>query len=633
MTTRLLLLLCCVPIFLAAQPTLTLDYFFQNGKYEYRFLDIESSVLDVKGADVTWDFSKGDLQHQFTYELLEWPSGNNENLGYIIDTQSIPDKVNKLRIQGFGFNTLKYEFYAVDSSIHLLKRGHVDYDIGSVEDINTLNPTIIFPPELSYQAQFIDSTNYYINKDDTTSTTITLHYSGYGTFIHPDGTILCDVIQFSRTAPNHNGSLITTTYWYSKEARSPLAIHTDYGGESEIKRIEIKTIDFFNITEQELVLDTIQTINATKNCEFRVNFFPTTTCTEWNYDKVYIDYFNDGMINDTATFSPNTILQNDFKIGTHRLLFINDTDNQKIEKIFVVLDKRGPSIVNCCPGIPYAHLHFSNNSSHLEIKPTDFSTFTDNNCEGNLTLRIWLYDPNQDSPLDPDSLTLDQILNDLPETYFLKCFEERDQIYSAFVFAIDEAGNYNWSFQELFVESSNCSPICQIDELTKFSFQDINGQVIPDIQTVAYKKLALVDSLYQLRICLDDTFPTNFRPTPFEIPNIIEEVSTYDLLLIQQHILGKKTFTTFPQFAAADVNFSGTITTFDLLLIKEAILGKRNEFPNQTNWVFFEKEHNLLDKQPNIDVFPLSFAGDKYFELKDTTYHFLGIKLGDVSGQ
>lgn len=230
----------------------------------------------------------------------------------------------------------------------------------------------------------------------------------------------------------------------------------------------------------------------------------------------------------------------------------------------------------------------------------------------------------------PDSLSIDEILTTLSDSVFINCFEEQEKHFGGLLYAFDAAGNWSKSEFWLTVFSNNCIYYCPTETFTKLSFKDSKGNSLDQIIAPAYgKEMEIQDSLYLYRVCTADT--TLNRLNFYRKSNILEGVSTFDLLLIQQHILGKKPFTTFQQFAAADVNFSGDITAFDILTIKRTILGFNSNFNYGTNWIFYEKNKDLETQQPNIDVLPLHLWEEKRFALKDTTYYFLGVKLGNVS--
>jgi hypothetical protein len=95
-------------------------------------------------------------------------------------------------------------------------------------------------------------------------------------------------------------------------------------------------------------------------------------------------------------------------------------------------------------------------------------------------------------------------------------------------------------------------------------------------------------------------------------------ISTYDLLLINRHILGIRPLISKYSFVAADVNNSGSITTLDMVLLKKMILQIEKIFPNNNNWHFFDK---LGQEKISISTLtPLNLG------------EIIGIKTGDVSG-
>ncbi len=91
-------------------------------------------------------------------------------------------------------------------------------------------------------------------------------------------------------------------------------------------------------------------------------------------------------------------------------------------------------------------------------------------------------------------------------------------------------------------------------------------------------------------------------------------VTTFDLVLIQRHILGIESLDTPEKMLAADVNQSGTITTLDLVAIRRVILEIDEIFPAGKSWLFTPN---------NIQTGNLIPSG--------FNQTFIGIKLGDVN--
>lgn len=109
-------------------------------------------------------------------------------------------------------------------------------------------------------------------------------------------------------------------------------------------------------------------------------------------------------------------------------------------------------------------------------------------------------------------------------------------------------------------------------------------------------------------------------------------VTTLDMLLISQHVLGKKRLSSPYQLLAADVNQSGTISTIDLIKIRRVILHLDTTFEGGKTWLFVDAKHRFKDpNNPWAEVIPSSLQfNDLDRSVQDAG--FIGIKLGDVNG-
>lgn len=107
-------------------------------------------------------------------------------------------------------------------------------------------------------------------------------------------------------------------------------------------------------------------------------------------------------------------------------------------------------------------------------------------------------------------------------------------------------------------------------------------------------------------------------------------VTTYDMYLIGQHILGITEFTDAYTLLAADVNRSGSITAFDLTNIRRGLLGLDQDFGGQPGWRFIDPT-----VQPEVSDDPLTFAWDRKAHLSlfngSGTAELIAIKVGDVN--
>jgi len=108
----------------------------------------------------------------------------------------------------------------------------------------------------------------------------------------------------------------------------------------------------------------------------------------------------------------------------------------------------------------------------------------------------------------------------------------------------------------------------------------------------------------------------------------INGVSTYDIVLIQKHILGTQIFDSPLKYLAADVNASCTITAADISEIRRLILGKINAFALTPSWKFVPQNSILPTNTP------CGFEHILEFNLINRDHmnaDFYGVKMGDIN--
>ncbi|NRB65721.1 MAG: hypothetical protein HRU40_22330, partial [Saprospiraceae bacterium] len=108
-------------------------------------------------------------------------------------------------------------------------------------------------------------------------------------------------------------------------------------------------------------------------------------------------------------------------------------------------------------------------------------------------------------------------------------------------------------------------------------------------------------------------------------------VSTYDLILIQKHVLGIAKFTSPYQLIAADVNNSGGVSTLDLIQLRRLILGLGDSFLGNQSWRFINSKYTFDDpNEPWTEAMPETMDISALRE--DRVLDFMAIKIGDVNG-
>lgn len=98
-------------------------------------------------------------------------------------------------------------------------------------------------------------------------------------------------------------------------------------------------------------------------------------------------------------------------------------------------------------------------------------------------------------------------------------------------------------------------------------------------------------------------------------------ITTFDLVLIQKHILGVQPITDPWLKIAADINNNGKITSADIVELRKMVLGIQENFNNNLSWRFFDAETGRetikLIIQPNKNNPPRNI---------------IAVKIGDING-
>lgn len=126
-----------------------------------------------------------------------------------------------------------------------------------------------------------------------------------------------------------------------------------------------------------------------------------------------------------------------------------------------------------------------------------------------------------------------------------------------------------------------------------------------------------------------DNFPPSLevKIVPEKDDDPLNGVTTYDLTLISQHILGSMPINSPYKLIGADANRSGSVTTFDIVDLRRLILGIYTELPNNTSWRFVDS----LFVFPNpINPFQSGFPENRPVEAP-SPHNFVAVKIGDLN--
>jgi len=114
--------------------------------------------------------------------------------------------------------------------------------------------------------------------------------------------------------------------------------------------------------------------------------------------------------------------------------------------------------------------------------------------------------------------------------------------------------------------------------------------------------------------------------------DVLNGISTFDLVLISRHILGIEEIKSPYRLIAADINRSGSISAFDLIQLRKIILRVNTTFPNNTSWRFVRTDFDFENPaSPNSSYFP------EVYNINDLPTNdmeiegFVAVKVGDVN--
>ncbi len=110
--------------------------------------------------------------------------------------------------------------------------------------------------------------------------------------------------------------------------------------------------------------------------------------------------------------------------------------------------------------------------------------------------------------------------------------------------------------------------------------------------------------------------------------DLLNGVSTLDLLLIQKHVLGQQMLDSPYKMIAADVNNDKDVTAIDLIELRKLVLGVYTELPNNESW-------KVIDAAQVLTISNV-WSYEEYISIQDlqedmTSGDFVGVKIGDVN--
>jgi subtilisin-like proprotein convertase family protein len=357
----------------------------------------------------------------------------------------------------------------------------------------------------------------------------------------------------------------------------------------------------------------------------------TDQCTPQEQLSYYwsIDLNNDGTIDlegvsaDASGSYPN---------GTHRIIF-KVTDQcgnwNTCTKLFTIRDCKKPTPI-CINGLS---VELMPSTGFVDVWATSFESGDSyDNCTEyeNLIIkveRLSQVSPGQNAPDgDAGDVVTVSCLDMPPNT--------QAPIVEVVIWVGDEAGNWDYCITTLWVQDwmGPCASTMNTELMAHVVNEEQEGVEQVEVHLTGNQGQWPQQLTGSGGMTSFGQVPVQgqYSVTPHKDINPLNGVSTYDLLLIQKHLLGIQSLQSPYKLIAADVNNSCNISVSDIIELRKMILNPGLTFGNNTSWRFVE----------GIYAFPNPAKPCGFPELKQynqlqpglTSAQFIGVKIGDVSG-
>lgn len=333
-----------------------------------------------------------------------------------------------------------------------------------------------------------------------------------------------------------------------------------------------------------------------------------------------IDAFNDGTfdIAETDTNDATGI----YPYGTHLIKWIVEDgcgNTSVCTYLFTIEDCKNPTPV-CINGLSIPAM---NSNGCVEIWASDLLAYATDNCS-----------PSEFVENSVKMRRLGSLIS--PQANMTFCCDELGTI-DVEIWVEDEAGNSDFCATYLILQdgTNNCEGTSNENATIAGNIYNEQGSMVEAVEVFLDHATndAIISTQNNGAYAFHNLAPNqNYSIIPAKDIEPLNGVSTYDLVLMSQHILGVNELETPYQLIAADVNNDGNITTFDIVQTRQLILYVINDFPNNVSWRFVDANYVFpLPQNPWIEAFP---ERKDFSNLTQDQFNtdFIGIKVGDVSG-
>ncbi|MFT6808641.1 MAG: hypothetical protein ACJA01_001867, partial [Saprospiraceae bacterium] len=322
---------------------------------------------------------------------------------------------------------------------------------------------------------------------------------------------------------------------------------------------------------------------------------------------------------DVTVIAGNTPSVNtNLSVGTYQLTWnVRDRCGNMAEciKTINVVDALAPTIE--CRSITLA----IGTGGNLEVNASQFITLGGDNCADNVSL---IYTIQSASGSAMQTFTCADLNNQASRDFSLEIFaaDLESNTTSCNVIltinGVDEAcgttsGIISSVEGVIFTEENFTIDAVEVN-ITEMGSGEQDAMMTPLEGKYEFKSLASNET-YEISANRDDDYMAG--------------VSTFDIILIQRHILGLRDLETPYKLIAADVDGSDHVSTADLVHLRKLLLGKSLELPIGQPWTFIDAQQTW---ENNMKPFPYNQKLTITSPEEDKgDMDFVGVKMGDVN--
>jgi len=359
----------------------------------------------------------------------------------------------------------------------------------------------------------------------------------------------------------------------------------------------------------------------------------TSICTaegdlNWRYD---IDVNNNGIFelsSDNNPFANNpsdpTDASGNYPLGQHRIVWtVTDGCGNKTscQQIFTVLNMTQPKVI--CRSITVELMPMDTNGdgtanwAMLEVNAALFNNNSYHNCGYGISFSF------SNNPAD--------------QTRVFTCDDLGDQMVDMYV----HASNGTSDFCRVIIEVQDNNEVCPPGSGSSgggssglisglITMEDGEGVKDAEIRLVGSTLTPVMSATsgnYQFPAM---PFGGSYEVLPIKDENPLEGVTTYDIALMQRHILGTQFFHSPYQWIAADIDNNGVVDVRDVSALRRMVLGVHDHFQDNMSWRFVDADFQFTGFNPLDEQFNESYRIPNFYT-NMTGLDFIAVKIGDLN--